>query len=85
MTVNRILIVSIIVINKICSLLSNLKKYIVLRIRLRLKLVSFSDFMIEMFLIEMNFFIEMNFSIKTNCFLIEMNRPCHGFRRHLDE
>ena len=62
-----------------------LKKYIVLRIRLRLKLVSFSDFMIEMFLIEMNFFIEMNFSIKTKCFLIEMNRPCHGFRRHLDE
>ena len=30
--------------------------------------ISFFDFIIEMFLIEMNFFIEMNFLIKTKCF-----------------
>ena len=30
--------------------------------------ISFFDFIIEMFLIEMNFFMEMNFLIKTKCF-----------------
>ena len=35
--------------------------------------INFFDFIIEMFLIEMNFFIEMNFLIETVLFLIEMN------------
>ena len=35
--------------------------------------INFFDFIIEMFLIEMNFFIEMNFLIETKCFFFNRN------------
>ena len=35
--------------------------------------VSFFDFIIEMFFIEMTFFLKMNSLNETKCFLMEMN------------
>ena len=35
--------------------------------------MNFFDFIIEMFLIELNFFIEINFLIETKCFFFNRN------------